>query len=196
MARFEVITGPMFSGKSEELIRRLNRALHADKKILAIKPRRDTRTKEEIAARRKRSKEDKEFVTFQKLDAHTVNSFIEIVELVNKHRPNVLALDEAQFFLDYWIVECVQELLDMNEKIDFTIILSGLDTDYLRKPFGQMPNLMAMADSVLKLSAICFKCKGEGILTWRKPGSPTEQVLVGDTDIYEARCRSCHKLSE
>ena len=196
MARLDVITGSMFSGKTEELIRRLNRAIHADKKVLVIKPLLDTRAKKEITARRKRRREDTKSEAFINFEAHTVQSFAEIKELILKHRPDLLAIDEAQFFLEPWIVDCVRELLDMNENTDFTIIVSGLDTDYLQQPFGQMPHLMAIADTVTKFSAICFRCKKEAVLTYRKPGSPTEQVVVGDFEMYEARCRACHKLPE
>ena len=196
MARFDVITGSMFCGKTEELIRRLNRAIHADKKVLVIKPQIDTRTKKEIAARRKKRKEDISFETCEKFEAHPVSSFADIRDLVNTLNPDVLAIDEAQFFLETWIVDCIRELLDIKEGTDFSIIVSGLDMDYLQKPFGQMPNLMAIADTVTKLSAICFKCKREAVLTYRRPGSPTEQVVVGDFEMYEARCRSCHKLSD
>ncbi|MDP3792348.1 MAG: thymidine kinase [bacterium] len=196
MARLDVITGSMFCGKTEELIRRLNRAIHANKKVLVIKPQVDTRAKREIAARRKKRKEDTSFEACEKFEAHPVNSFADIRDLVHKFNPDILAIDETQFFLESWIVDCIKELLDMKEGSDFSIIVSGLDTDYLQKPFGQMPNLMAIADTVTKLSAICFKCKKEAVLTYRKPGSPTEQVVVGDFEMYEARCRSCHKLPD
>lgn len=195
MARLEVITGPMFSGKSEELIRRLKRATYAEQDVLVVKPKIDTRTSKKISSRRKKDKKDAAFEESDSFPAHELSSAEEFVELVSQHKPDVLAIDEAQFF-PKWLLELINELLDKNESSNFTIIVSGLDMDAWKKPFGIMPQLMAMADEVQKLTAICFKCKKRvANLTYKHGGSSNQQIEVGDAEKYEARDRACHKLS-
>lgn len=193
MARLEVITGPMFSGKSEELIRRLNRAIYAEQNVLVVKPKIDTRNEGKIASRKKKDKKDVKFEEFDSFPAHEISTSKEFVELVSQHKPDVLAIDEAQFFQE-WLLELIDELLDKEEHTNFKIIVSGLDMDAWRKPFGIMPQLMASANEVIKFSAVCFHCKkNDANLTYKKSGS-REQVEVGNFEKYEARCRACHEL--
>jgi thymidine kinase len=193
MARLEVITGPMFSGKTGILINKLERATHADQNVLVIKPQIDTRSVKKIASRKKRDRKDDKFEEFSSFPAHEVSSAKELIDLVSQHQPNVLAVDEAQFFPE-WFLELVNELLDKFENSDFTIIASGLDMDAWKKPFGIMPQLMAIADEVIKLTAICFNCKKPANLTYKKAGNSDKLIEVGDSEKYGARCRICHKL--
>jgi len=193
MAKLEIITGPMFSGKSEELIRRLKRATYAEQNVLVVKPTIDTRSDKKVLARRKKDKREHKFEEFDSFPAHEVNSAEEFIKLVSTHNPNILAIDEAQFFSE-WLLDLINELLDKNEDTDFTIIVSGLDMDAWKKPFGIMPQLMAIADEVAKLTAICFNCKKPANLTYKKSGSNSQKIDVGDSEKYGARCRTCHKL--
>ena len=193
MTRLEVFTGPMFSGKSEELIRRLNRATYAEQNILVIKPRVDTRNESKIASRKKKDKKDVKFEEYSSFPAHEISTSKELIELVSQHKPDVLAIDEAQFFQE-WLLELIDNLLDEKENTGFKIIVSGLDMDAWGKPFGIMPQLMAKANEVTKFTAVCFHCKkSDANLTYKKNGS-REQIEVGNFQIYEARCRKCHRL--
>lgn len=191
MTHLTVITGPMFSGKSEELIRRLRRAAYAHQKILLLKPQLDNRSTRDIF---KFIKDDGKLSKYERLTAKTISS----AEDWGKIRPrdfDIIAIDEAQFF-DKWLITTISDTLDKIAHLDITIIVSGLDMDAWRKPFGVMPELMSMADHVLKFAAICLHCEGKygpGIFTQKKTSS-TQQVEVGDEEIYEARCRACHIL--
>ena len=187
MARLDIITGSMFCGKSEELIRRLVRACIAGKSIVLIKPREDNRpTRNTFDMVR----ENKYLATYPRLTTKVVNSFAELIELIESISPDVLAMDEAQFF-DPWIVAAVQELLDKYHKDPFRIIISGLDMYSDQKPFGSMPDLMAKADEIQKLKAVCDFCGQDAMLTYRKPGVPNDPVLVGDKETFGACCRTC-----
>lgn len=196
MARLEVIAGPMFARKSKLLIWRLEQESYIDKKILVVKPRIDTRTEREIASRKKINKESAEFEKGDSFPAHPISSAEEFIALVKEHEPNVIGIDEAQFF-DEKLLEAIDELLDKYEREDnFLIIATGLDMDAWRKPFGIMPDLMAKANQITKLTTGCFKCrKRPATLTYKKSGSSDKQIEVG-SKIYEARCRVCHKLPE
>lgn len=191
MSRLEVITGPMFCGKTEELVRRLGRARIAHQGIVVIKPHRDNRTSRESFSM---IRDNKFLSKYQHLTTCVIVSHAELIGHLTAafatKAPDVLAIDEAQFF-DDWIIRAVQELLEMREH-QIRIIVSGLDMDFMTQPFGPMPQLMAMADDVLKLTAVCDACGEDAMLTYRKPGNPLDQVVVGDKDIYEARCRKCH----
>jgi len=192
MARLEVITGPMFSGKSEELARRLRRATYANRRIIVIKPTQDYRKSRSIFAI---IQEDPRLKNYEYLATRTLSHPKELENLINAFRPNMLAIDEAQF-LEAEFLEYIEELLEKNKSRSFTIIVAGLDMDAWRKPFGIMPQLMAMADEVLKLTAICPICLGENgpaIFTQKKGGSG-EKIEIGDAKIYEARCRVCHTI--
>ena len=183
----------MFSGKSEELIRRLNRATYAEQNVLVVKPRIDTRNESKIASRKKKDKKDTKFEENSSFPAHEISTAKEFVDLVSQHKPDVLAIDEAQFFQE-WLLELIDEFLDKWGATNFKIIVSGLDMDAWKNPFGIMPQLMAKANEVTKFTAVCFRCKkNDANLTYKKSGSK-EQIEVGNFQTYEARCRTCHKL--
>jgi thymidine kinase len=192
MARLEVITGPMFSGKSEELARRLRRATFANRRIAVIKPSQDDRKTRNIFVI---IQEDARLRDYKFLVKQTLSHARELKNLVDNFKPDILAVDEAQFlaadFLGY-----LEELLEKNKSRNFTAIVAGLDMDAWKKPFGMMPQLLAIADEVLKLTAICSKClskNGPAIFTQKKGGSG-EKIEIGDAGLYEARCRVCHTI--
>ena len=172
--RIEVITGCMFSGKSEELVRRLRRALIGRKKVIAFKP--------VIDDRYHASKIGSHIGTF--FEAHAVPDSAHISSVLDGH--DVVGIDEVQFF-DESIVELCEILA--NEGV--RVIVAGLDLDSANKPFGTIvPSLMCLAESVLKLNAVCVVCGEEPATRSFHKGSKTEQVEVG-ADQYEARCRGC-----
>jgi thymidine kinase len=173
----EVICGSMFSGKTEELIRRLNRAVLAKQQVEIFKPSLDSRYHEENIV----SHND----NFIRSTPVSVASEI----LLHVRKGEVVGIDEAQFFDDS-ILEVVQTLAGQGTRV----IVAGLDMDYLGKPFGSMPSLMAMAEFVTKVHAICIKCSGLGSHSYRLDES-SEQVLLGAQSQYEARCRKCFSLS-
>lgn len=192
MAYLKVITGPMFSGKTEELIRILHRSDLAGKKILVVKPRLDVRTEDEIASRRTSDAKSREFTKSGSFPARPVETAHELENLIQQERPTILGVDEAQFFQP-WLYDYLVELLRHRNNTDLMILVAGLDMDAWGKPFGIMPQLMALADEVQKETAICFRCKKPAIFT-QKLVSSNQQVEVGDSEIYEARCRVCHVL--
>ena len=180
----EVISGVMFSGKSEELIRRVRRAVLAKKRVQVFKSHLDDRyggiysvtTHDGIA-----------------VEAQPINSAAEIVRFV---RPDasVIAIDEAQF-LDDGVVDVATGLAGRGVRV----ILAGTDTDFRGEPFGAMPALMAIAEVVDKLHAICVvcgdpACRNQRLINGRPAvyGSPT--IMVGGSESYEARCRHCHQV--
>ena len=172
--RIEVITGGMFSGKSEELVRRLRRALIAKQKTVVFKPASDTRT----PPGRLITRDNRE------LAAQAVRNSAELLEAVSDD-VQVVGIDEAQFF-DPGLVGVVNELADNGRRV----IIAGLDQDFQRQPFGPMPDLMAMAEFVDKTHAVCVRCGGTAHYSQRIAGGAS-QVLVGDVETYEARCRNC-----
>ncbi|GAC1413125.1 MAG: thymidine kinase [Candidatus Doudnabacteria bacterium] len=190
MSYMKVITGPMYSGKTEELIRVLNRAEIAGKKILVIKPKTDIRTANEIASRRKTDFKSNQFNKYSSFSAYPVESAAEVLSLINVHRPSVLGMDEAQFF-DKWMVDFLADFLRVNSGEDIMVVAAGLDMDAWGRPFGIMPQLMTIADHVQKETAICFVCKKPALFT-QKLSDSGSLVEIGDFDIYEARCRTCH----
>ena len=171
----EVVCGSMFSGKTEELIRRLKRVKIANLKAEIFKPTIDTRY-------------DKINIVSHD-ENHIVSTPVDSSQniLLLAQDVDVVGIDEAQFF-DEGITEVCQQLA-LN---GIRVIVAGLDMDYLGKPFGQMPNLLAIADYVTKLHAICMKCGGMANVSYRKT-SQEGQVLLGEKDIYEPRCRECAK---
>lgn len=174
--RLEVITGGMFSGKSEELVRRLRRALIARQKIQVFKPRADTRHQEEVLVTRDN----------RKLAASSVASSAELRQYLESET-EVVGIDEAQFFDDD-LVDLVTELADSGVRV----IVAGLDQDYLRQPFGPMPRILALAEFVDKVHAVCVRCGRLAHYSQRIAGGG-EQVQVGDGEAYEARCRHCYE---
>lgn len=183
-----VITGPMFSGKSEELIRILRRAKIAKKKILVVKPDRDTRTEKEIAARAT-DDEERIFKKSATFPAHPVSTKDEIADLIEKSQCDILGVDEAQFF-EYWFLDFLINLKRRKAGKNLKLIVAGLDMDAWGRTFGIMGDIMAAANEVQKLTAICFSC-GEPAIYTQKIGGSKKQIEVGDREIYEARCENC-----
>ena len=170
----EVICGSMFSGKTEELIRRLKRVKIANLKVEIFKPAIDIRYDE------------------VKIVSHDTN-VIQSTPIDNSQKillmandVDVIGVDEAQFFDDQLPYVC-----DELARQGIRVIVAGLDMDYLGKPFGQMPFIMAKADYVTKLHAICMKCGNIANYSYRKIPSE-DQVMLGATDAYEPRCRICY----
>ena len=173
----EVICGSMFSGKTEELIRRLKRAEFAKQKILIFKPFADKRYSESKVV----SHDSNEIASTP------VKSSQEILQLSKD--VDVVALDEAQFF-DDGIVGVCNELANLGKRV----IIAGLDMDYEGNPFGPMPNLMAIAEFVTKVHAICMKC-GELANHSHRIIDKEELVLLGEVGEYEPLCRSCFNIA-
>ena len=170
----EVICGSMFSGKTEELIRRLKRAQFANQKIAIFKPTIDNRYSD---------------VDVVSHDLHSITSTpvdSPVKMLCVPDDVQVVGIDEAQFF-DGSIVEVVQTLANRGVRV----IIAGLDTDFLGKPFGPMPALMAIAEDVQKVHAICVKCGNLANHSHRLSAS-TKLVELGEKDVYEPLCRQCY----
>ena len=163
----------MNSGKTEELIRRLRRAQFAKVSTAIFKPHMDNRYSENQIVSHNN----------MKMDSHLVNNAQEILELAQDSE--VIGVDEAQFFDDYLENVCKSHASEKKR-----VIIAGLDTDFLGNPFGPMPLLMCEADFLDKLRAICMICGNPASCTQRKT-KQTKQIIIGETDIYEARCRNC-----
>jgi thymidine kinase len=170
----EVICGSMFSGKTEELIRRLKRARIANLKVEIFKPKIDVRYHEQDIV-----SHDTTSIPSTPIDnSQTILLYASDVDVVG--------IDEAQFFDDQLPDVCDQLALK-----GVRVIIAGLDMDYLGKPFGQMPNLLAKADFITKLHAICVRCGNIANYSYRK--SPdASKILLGEIDSYEPRCRKCY----
>jgi thymidine kinase len=170
----EVICGSMFSGKSEELIRRLRRAEIAKQRVQIFKPKLDKRFSEDHIV----SHSD------MKMKSQLVNSAGDILEVLDS-RTQVVGIDEGQFF-DLELVSVCNRMADMGKRV----IVAGLDQDYRGRPFDPMPHLLAIAEYITKTLAICMRCGAPANRTQRTVGN-AERVLLGATDSYEARCRLC-----
>jgi thymidine kinase len=174
----EVICGSMFSGKTEELIRRLKRVKIANLKVEIFKPAIDVRYDEVNIV----SHDTNAIISTPVTSAQTILLLAQDVDVVG--------IDEAQFFDDQISDVCEQLALK-----GIRVIVAGLDMDYLGNPFGQMPNLLAKADYITKLHAICQVCGNIANISYRKIASGP-QVLLGEKDIYEPRCRHCAQLKD
>jgi thymidine kinase len=181
----EMICGSMFSGKTEELIRRIRRARIAKQQVQVFKPALDSRYHAEQVA------------SHNGLQWHAipVGNAREILEQLDPET-TVVAVDEVQFF-DWEISDVCNELADSGRRV----ILGGLDMDFRGEPFGPMPLLMAEAEEVTKLQAICVSCGAPASRTQRlidnKPAAYNDPViLVGGSESYEARCRHCHEVPQ
>ncbi|SDN61270.1 thymidine kinase [Fictibacillus solisalsi] len=179
----EVICGSMFSGKSEELIRRVRRAKYGKLEVQVFKPQIDNRYSEESVVSHNGTA----------VIAQPVEKSVDILKNVSPDT-EVVAIDEIQFF-DEDVISVVQELADHGIRV----IVAGLDQDFRGEPFGPMPKLMALAETVTKLQAICMVCGSPASRTQRlingKPASYDDPViLVGASESYEPRCRHCHEV--
>ena len=170
----ELVCGSMFSGKTEELLRRIKRARFANQKILLVKPSIDKRYS------------DKNVVSHQgsSQEAVLVKNSVEILEIWKNER--VVAIDEAQFF-DNDIVSVCNKLA----KSGVRVIVAGLDMDYLGVPFGPMPQLLAIAEYVTKVHAVCLSCGNLAQFSHRMV-QDEEQVMLGAIEEYEPLCRGCY----
>lgn len=170
----EVVCGSMFSGKTEELIRRLKRAEFASQKILLVKPQIDDRYhKKNVVSHQGTS-----------FDAITVKESSEILAIWKKEK--IVAIDEAQFF-DHGLVDICNQLA----KKGVRVIIAGLDMDFKGVPFGPMPHLLSIAEYVTKVHAICVSCGNLAQFSHRTV-EDKEQVLVGAVEQYKPLCRSCY----
>lgn len=179
----EVITGPMFAGKTEELLRRVKRLEYAKKNIVVFKPLIDDRYAENEVVSHNDNRTRSVNITLSK----------EIFDYIDS-KTDVVAIDEIQF-LDEEAVKIVEFLASTGIRV----IVSGLDKEFRGEPFSFMPKLLAMAEYVTKLTAICVKCGAPATRTQRivngKPAKYNDPiVLIGAEESYEARCRSCHKV--
>jgi thymidine kinase len=180
-----VITGSMFSGKTEELIRRLRRALYAHRSAQVFKHTIDTRSENtEIRSHNG--------VPYKALAVSTSEELLGKVE----ETTDVVAVEEAQFF-DEGIVEVCRRLADTG----YEVFASGLDMDFKGEPFGPMPGLLAEADEVTKLRAICARCgreasRSQRLIDGRPAPVSAPTILIGAEESYEARCRHCHEVPE
>jgi thymidine kinase len=170
----EAICGPMFSGKSEELIRRLRRAMIARKRVQVFKPVLDNR----YAVNEIVSHGD------LRMPSQALTTPAEIMEHLDL-RTQVVGIDEANFF-GQGLVEIAGQLADSGKQV----IIAGLDTDYMGRPFAPMPDLLALAESITKTLAICMRCGNPAKHTQRLVESD-ELIVVGAGGMYEARCRRC-----
>ena len=180
----EVVCGPMFSGKSEELMRRVRRSEIAGLRVAIFKPAIDDRFDADDVVSHAGSR----------MRAWPVRSAGELRDRVG--RSQVIGIDEAQFF-DSDLVDIVRGLAAGGRRV----IVAGLDCDYRGLPFGPMPTLLAIAEFVDKLQAVCHRCGGPGTMTQRLVnGEPAPfdgaTIIVGAAEQYEARCRGCHRLDD
>lgn len=176
MGWIEVICGSMFSGKTEELIRRLNRARIARQTVEIFKPAIDKRYHEEDVVSHDAN-------TIRSTPLHSAEEM-----LLFTGNCDVVGIDEAQFF-DEAITDVCVKLANQGKRV----IAAGLDMDFRGKPFGSMPQLMAVAEYITKLHAICMVCGNIASYSYRLVPSK-DRVLLGETESYEARCRRCFKL--
>lgn len=181
----EVITGCMFAGKTEELIRRINVFKFAKKEVVVFKPKIDNRYSENLIVSHAGSS----------VKSVLVQKSTEILEFMKQHPEyEIIAIDEVQFF-DEDIVLVINNLADAGKRV----MVAGLDMNFRGEPFGVMPILMTQAEFVTKLTAVCTQCGSPGTRTQRlvngKPAKYDDPlILVGASESYEARCRHCHHI--
>lgn len=184
--KFEIIAGPMSCGKTEEMLRRIKRAIIARKKVKIFFPAVDTRVSGDYIQSRNGIMQE----------AIKVDKSTDILGYIDKD-DEIIAIDEIQFF-DKEIVQVVQKLMQAGKKI----VASGLDLDFKRQPFGEMPMLLCMADRVDKLTAICMSCGSEYATCTQRliDGEPADVssalIMIGGDETYEARCTDCYELPD
>lgn len=172
----EVVCGPMFSGKTEELIRRVRRATYAKQRVQVFKPRIDDRYDAEAVVSHNQDK----------LPGIPVADVAEMRAQLDPH-VEVVGIDEIQFF-DASVIDFCDELANKGVRV----VVAGLDLDYLGQPFGPIPRLLCVAEFVTKLLSICVRCGNPAHYSYRISTDP-QQVLVGSTEQYEAVCRRCYR---
>lgn len=183
---FELITGPMSCGKTEELLRRIRRAIIARKKVKVFYPEIDTRESGDIIKSR----------NGMFLEAIKVKNSIDILNDIDND-DQIIAIDELQFF-DENIIKVINHLMNIGKKV----IGSGLDLDFKSEPFGKMPELLALATRVDKLTAVCMKCGCDNATRTQRliNGKPADKnsptIMIGGDETYEARCVKCYKLPD
>lgn len=183
---FELIAGPMSCGKTEELLRRIRRAIIAKKKVKVISPDIDTRAHGDYIESR----------NGLWLEAIKVKNAAQILGVV-KDEDEIIAIDELQFF-DEHIVKVISKLMDSGKKV----VGTGLDLDFKAEPFGYMPELMCLATNVIKLAAVCMKCGGDNATRTQRlvDGKPADKnsplIMIGGDETYEARCVKCYELPD
>ena len=170
----EVICGPMFSGKTEELIRRLVRAQIAKQRVAIFKPNTDNRFSEDYIVSHNQRK-------IKSIQVQQTNKIMDYQD-----KADVFGIDEAQFF-DTSIVQICRSLANSGKRV----VVAGLEKDYLAQSFGSMPDLLVDAEYITKVNAICMRCGDPANYSHRISGETT-QVVVGETDKYEALCRRCY----
>lgn len=170
----EVICGSMFSGKTEELIRRVQRSLIAHQKVVIFKPKIDVRYDKNMVVSHNSNS----------IESIPISTSREILDIVTNQ--DVVGIDEAQFF-DMDLPEVCNKLAEKKIRV----ILAGLDMDFKAKPFGPMPDLLAMAEYITKVHAICMQCGDIAGYTFKKVLND-QTVELGEHNLYEARCRSCY----
>jgi len=188
--RLEVVCGSMFSGKTEELMRRLRRAEYAKKNVLTIKHHVDKRYNQ--ASTCIVSHEGRERLALVINDGAGIQTIIDLAD----DSVDVIGIDEIQFFT-LPIITVIHKLIDAGKRV----IVAGLDLDFRGEPFGIMPPLLALADDILKLKAICVQCGREAHHTQRlidgRPAAYDDPIiLVGASELYEARCRNCFQITK
>ena len=172
----EVVCGSMFSGKTEELIRRLKRAKIANQRVLVVKPEMDARyDKEKVMSHDATA-----------MDAVPIKNAAQLLEFIDQY--DVIGIDEAQFF-DAALVQVTQTLALNGVRI----IIAGLDMDYKGIPFGPMPHLLSVAEYITKVHAICVHCGNLATHSYRKI-SGEAQIMIGEKNEYEPRCRTCNDM--
>ena len=186
VGKLEIICGPMFSGKSEELIRRLRRAKIAKKLVGVFKHALDQQRVEEVVRSHNGSS----------IPAYATDTPEAIITIAKRDNLTVVGIDEIQFFSTD-IIPVICQLIDTG----IQVIVAGLDTDHRGLPFGPVPTLLAIADNATKLQAICTLCGDEATRTQRlingKPGKFDDPIiLVGAQEAYQARCRNCHMVDK
>jgi len=184
--RLEIICGPMFSGKSEELIRRLRRAIIAKQRVMTFKHALDNRFSFDCVASH----------AGDKIDAQAIDTPERILQFVQKGGADVIGIDEVQFFPNS-IVYVIDELINSGKRV----IAAGLDLDFRGIPFGPMPTLLTIADDVMKLKAICSVCGKDAAFSQRlidgKPAKYNDPIiLIGAQESYQARCRTCYEIDQ
>ena len=174
----EVICGPMFSGKTEELIRRLVRAQFAKQRVSIFKPGTDNRYSDDYIVSHNQ----------RKIKSIQVKSSNELLKFLDK--ADVFGIDEAQFF-DAHIIQVCQEIAKKGKRV----VIAGLEKDFMAEPFGPMPELLVDAEYITKVNAICMVC-GDPANFSQRITNEINQVVVGESDKYEARCRNCFSPKE